>query len=201
MTLHSIAEQLNRGKLDLNRALVQLSQEEDLLRWFVADCVQHVVEREAREQRLPPPEVEEALTEARRVVLGEALEEDLRALLERAKEASFEDLNVDEDGVAVREMAWLSARAAACALLSTSLVMAAQVVSDEAATEAYWAAAYSAPRHQRKQRKAHAKRLEFSWQCARLAYLCEVWATCGHRAASLLFEKRCPLPAPQDAHL
>lgn len=40
-----------------------------------------------------------------------------------------------------------------------------------------------------------------SWQQARLAYLCEVWAICGARTPWMVWEGKCPIPEPQECKL
>lgn len=220
MNLHQIARQLLTGKFDLDDAIDAiadlavdasrelLARQEGLLRWFAADCAQRVFAREEAAFRRPPPEARDAIDIARRMVLGETESTQLAQISDTLKAVSFApDASLDEEddlpSLTLHEMAWLSARDTFVSMAQGGPCRdAAKLTSTESANEAAWTASLLPNAGTNKRRIwAQAQGDEFSWQCFRLAYLCEVWATCGERAPQLLFHDTCPLPAPLEAAL
>lgn len=173
MDLGQLAQQLCRNKnYELTVALRELVGQDELLRWFACDCAERAIRREGRFQQVDRRSVR-ALSMGRKLTIGEVTSEGLAAIRYAASDAARSS---SSDG----------ASDAAKSILDPSPLAAALGASEAAARAAA---------------KDHSIAYELYWQRQRLAYLCEVWQICGHRALWMMHEQVCPIEAPPQAEI
>lgn len=172
--LYEIAEQLKDNTIDLSDAIWALDTNDVLLRWFACDCAERSLERE-KQYTYTSIDIRslQAVEFARKIAHGDAALEHIHRIRYNANDAA-------------RAASGDGASDAASATVEDSARYAAMASSSHA---------------QRAAAQYTSRAKELRWQQHRLAYLCEVWAICGHRACWMLFEGACPIEPHEEAQM